>query len=64
MKIDIINPDEVYVIGAAGFWLKHWSRTDQDRDRRVFRTIARKLSDRIEQEKRKQRLMFLRQRAN
>ena len=48
-----LNPDTVYVVGAAGFWLKKWPVSDEDRDRRVFEAFDRKFGRKIEREKQK-----------
>lgn len=46
-----LNPDKVYVVGAAGFWLKKWPVSDEDRDRRVFEAFDRKFGQKIERER-------------
>jgi hypothetical protein len=50
MKV-ALNPESVYVVGGAGFWLKKWPVSDEDRDRRVFEAFDRKFGRRIEREK-------------
>lgn len=47
-----LNPNKVYVVGAAGFWLKKWTVTDEDRERRAREAFDRKFAKRIEQERR------------
>jgi hypothetical protein len=48
-----LNPEKVYVIGAAGFWLKKWPVTEKDREQRIFDAIHRRFGKRIEQERRR-----------
>ena len=48
----LVNPNKVYVIGAAGFWLKHWPTSDEDRERRIFEAFDKKFGKRIAREKR------------
>jgi hypothetical protein len=46
-----IQPEKVYVVGAAGWWLRQWRVTDHDREVRVFAAIHRKYQKRIERER-------------
>lgn len=38
-----LNPEEVYVIGAAGFWLKQAQRAASER--RIFAALERKFRE-------------------
>ncbi len=47
------QPEQVYVIGAAGFWLKRWPVSNADRKRRILAAFDRKFMERIERERRR-----------
>jgi hypothetical protein len=43
MRFPLQTDDNVYTIGAAGWWLKKWRVTDHDREIRIFAAIERRL---------------------
>lgn len=42
MKIPL-QPERVYSVGAAGFWLQRWPDAEKKREQRIFAAIERKL---------------------
>ena len=45
------EPNSVYVIGAASFWMERFKTTDHDRERRVFAVLAKKRAKRFQRER-------------